>query len=154
MIPSYFVQVEKIPLTTNGKVDRKALESYDTRIGTGVEYAEPTTDNEKIITDIWKEVLGVDKVGIHDNFFEIGGNSLKIMQVNTKLKEAFKKEIPVVTLFRYATVSFLARNLDGRETGELFTDYRHQVNEISKGKHDRKQRLQKRRGDTNEHRNK
>jgi amino acid adenylation domain-containing protein len=147
MIPEYFIEVDKIPLNPNGKVDRKTLESYGTRIDTGVEYMEPVTENEKIITNIWKEVLGVDKVGIHDNFFEIGGNSLKIIQVNQKLKEAFKKEIPVVKLFQYTTVSSIARSLDGQEAGDLFSDYGHQVQEkIKKGKETRKQRHQKRRG--------
>jgi len=147
MIPSHFIKVDKIPLNLNGKVDRKTLESYGTHIDTGVEFVERVTNNEKIIANIWKEVLEADKIGIHDNFFEIGGNSLKILQVNQKLKEAFKKEIPVVKLFRYTTVSAIARSLAEQETDDLFPDYGHQVQEkIKIGKETRKQRHQKRRG--------
>jgi len=147
MVPSYFVRVDNIPLNRSGKVDRNALESYGTRIGTGVEYVEPAEGNEKIIADIWKEVLEIEKVGTNDNFFEIGGNSLKLLRINQKLKEAFNRDIPVVNLFRYTTVGAIARSLDRQGEDDLFTGYQDQVrDEIEKGKEARKQRLQKRRG--------
>ena len=77
MLPSYFVQMEQMPLTTNGKLDRKALPAPEGQINTGVAYEAPRTAVEEILTTIWQEVLGVERIGIADNFFEWGGHSLK-----------------------------------------------------------------------------
>lgn len=74
MIPSYFVYIDKIPLTTNGKVDRKALPEPDlSRRMIDDTYVEPSTKLELELGGIWSEVLKVDKIGIHDNFFKLGG---------------------------------------------------------------------------------
>jgi len=108
----------------------------------------PTTPTQHDLATIFAEVLQQQKPGIHDNFFEIGGNSLKLIQVNQKLKEAFNRDIPVVNLFRYTTVHDIARSLDQQEESDLFAGRQNQVeDEIAKGKETRKQRLQKRRGD-------
>ncbi|MCK5056814.1 MAG: amino acid adenylation domain-containing protein [Candidatus Aminicenantes bacterium] len=117
MVPSYFVLIEKIPLTPNGKIDRKMLEFYETNLGPGTEYAAPENEMEKVIADTWKSVLKLDKVGINDNFFDIGGHSTSIIRVNNKLKKAFEMDIPVVTLFRYPTVRSLALHLMKSEEG-------------------------------------
>jgi polyketide synthase PksJ len=115
MIPSYFARIEKIPLTSSGKADRKALvfmaSAEESRMRTGMEYVSPKTNMEKTIADIWKELLGIDKISVHDNFFDIGGNSILLIRLRSRLKKAFKKEIPMVTLFNYHTVSMLARYL-------------------------------------------
>jgi acyl-coenzyme A synthetase/AMP-(fatty) acid ligase len=76
MVPSFFVQLEAIPLTVNGKIDRKALPEPDVRGQIAQGYVEPRNEIEKRLVEIWKQVLGVNKVGIYDNFFELGGNSL------------------------------------------------------------------------------
>ncbi|UCH96083.1 MAG: amino acid adenylation domain-containing protein, partial [Candidatus Aminicenantes bacterium] len=113
MIPAVFIQLEEIPLTPNGKVDRKALSLYEhgKRLETGVEYAAPQNNIEKIIADTWKKLLQIHEVGIHDNFFDLGGNSLKIIRLNNQLKDIFKQDIPVVTMFRYPTIHALSRYL-------------------------------------------
>jgi len=115
MHPGRFVEVEEIPLTLTGKVNRKVLEMIDLEIDQASEYVAPRTEKENLIADIWKDVLNTDQVGIRDNFFDIGGNSLGIIQVNEKLKELFKQDIPVLALFEYPTIAsiidYLGKNL-------------------------------------------
>lgn len=110
MIPSYFKRIDVIPFTPNGKVNRKVLPEIQTNFDTGVEYIEPQNDIEERIRSIWREVLGIDEISIHDNFFNIGGNSLLCVQVHAKLKEIFQ-EIKVVEIFRYPTIFKLAEYL-------------------------------------------
>jgi amino acid adenylation domain-containing protein len=105
MIPSYFFQLGKIPLTSIGKVDRNALPiGEEFRLKTEVTYVAPGNEKEKQIAQLWKEILKVEKVGIHDNFFDLGGNSLDVIKLNNRIKEEFKKEIPVVRMFEYPTI--------------------------------------------------
>ena len=85
MVPSYFVQLEKIPLTPNGKVDTRALPEPEGSINTGVKYAEPNSGIEKKLAEIWQQVLGIKRIGIKDNFFELGGDSIKALQVTSSL---------------------------------------------------------------------
>jgi acyl carrier protein len=119
MIPSHFMQIEKIPLTANGKMDRKALDLYGTRLETGTTYQEPRNAIEKKIADTWIEVLKTDKVGIHDNYFELGGTSFDIIRINRKLKDRFQIDIPVVVMFRYTTIHSLAGYLNDEGKGIL-----------------------------------
>lgn len=105
MIPVYFVQLDKIPLNPNGKVNRKAFpEPGKYKISMSSTYVMPESDLEKVVADVWCEVLGVDRVGIDDNFFELGGHSLNIIQLSSKLKRVLDRNIPAVTLFRYSTI--------------------------------------------------
>ncbi len=85
MIPSYFVQLERIPLTPNGKIDRKSLPEPVRSSQSGVEYEAPTNEIEERLVEVWREVLGIEKIGINDNFVEIGGDSIKAMQVSARL---------------------------------------------------------------------
>jgi polyketide synthase PksJ len=119
MIPSYFVPLDKLPLTSNGKVDRKALSRQEeslSLLNTGVEYVAPKTDPERVIAEIWQEVLKQDRVGVNDNFFDIGGNSNTIIQVNSLINQRLKKEltekVPIVVLFQNPTISSLVRFLN------------------------------------------
>ena len=117
MVPSAFVLLDALPLTPNGKVDRKSLPDPDNlRPEIEVAYVEPETDTELLITGIWKDVLGIDRVGIHDNFFEVGGTSLLIAQVYSKLREHYHERITMVEMFRHPTIGSLAKFL-GTETG-------------------------------------
>ncbi|MFC2145978.1 amino acid adenylation domain-containing protein [Acidobacteriota bacterium] len=118
MIPSYFKCLDRIPLTPNGKVDRKALVSSGTRLGVGVQHVAPGTPTEVRVAGIWREILQLKdiKVGIHDNFFDLGGTSMDVIRVNGKLTKEFNKEIPIVALYRYTTIRALAHVLDHGET--------------------------------------
>ena len=115
MIPEGFVELEKIPLTPTGKVNRKLLESIaieDKKQEVKCKYAAPKTEIEIKIAAIWKEVLNTTKVGIHDNFFDIGGNSLGIIQVIFKLKEILKRDIPALIMFEYPTIASIIQYLE------------------------------------------
>lgn len=111
MIPSHFIEVAEIPLTLNGKLDSKTLTANGKRLGTGVEFVPPQKETEKIIANTWKEILKLDRVGINDNFFEMGGNSINIIQVNLRLKEELNLDIPIVSMFQYPTIGSLANHL-------------------------------------------
>ncbi|AFZ01575.1 non-ribosomal peptide synthetase [Calothrix sp. PCC 6303] len=109
MIPSAFVILEALPLTLNGKVDRRSLPTPDNlRPELTAPFQPPQSVIQQQIAQIWQEVLGVDKVGIHDNFFDLGGHSLLILQVNRQLCETFQREISVVTMFQNPTIDSLA----------------------------------------------
>ncbi|NLN64296.1 MAG: amino acid adenylation domain-containing protein [Clostridiaceae bacterium] len=111
MIPSFFVSLDRIPLTPNGKVDTKALPSPSGSAGTSVEYIPPGNELEKILTQIWQEVLGVEKIGIDHNFFEMGGHSLKIIQLISGIYEAFHVEISPRQVIEAPTVREMARRM-------------------------------------------
>ena len=117
-IPSVFVALDRLPLTPNGKVDRKALPAP----GTGTaeppargEPAAPRSALERAIAEVWRDVLGVEKVGLQDNFFELGGHSLLAAEVHARLRESLGRELSMVDLFRYPTVAALARFLEPEE---------------------------------------
>lgn len=115
MIPSAFVPLDELPLTPNGKVDRKALtrpEELQTERETA--YVAPTTGAEKTVAKVWEELLHVEKVGLNDNFFDLGGHSLLVVQAQVKLRDALGVDLPVVRLFQYPTVNALARFLTER----------------------------------------
>jgi surfactin family lipopeptide synthetase A len=111
MIPSYFFFLDKIPLNANGKVDSSALHSYRRKPDTGDGCAAPGSEIEKVMASTWTAVLKLDKVGINDNFFDLGGNSLAIVRLNSELKRKLNIEIPVVKLFEYPTIRSLSRYL-------------------------------------------
>jgi acyl carrier protein len=118
LLPAAFVPLAALPLTPSGKVDRRALpEPSEAR--PDVAYAEPQSALERTIAEIYRDLLRVARVGLHDNFFDLGGHSLLIVRAHQKLKEALGKEIPVLDLFRFPTVAALARHLGGEETGNL-----------------------------------
>jgi amino acid adenylation domain-containing protein/non-ribosomal peptide synthase protein (TIGR01720 family) len=87
MIPTHIIQLEKIPLTSSGKADRKALPDPDGNLTTGTEYEAPRTDIEKALVEIWQEILEIRNIGINDNFFALGGDSIKAIQVLARLQK-------------------------------------------------------------------
>jgi acyl carrier protein len=95
----------------------------------------PGTSMEKLVADIWKEILQLDAVGIHDNFFEIGGNSISILKMQGKLKKALEKDIPVVKLFKYPTIHTLALFLHEEKVELELSE------EIARGKERLKERV-------------
>jgi natural product biosynthesis luciferase-like monooxygenase protein/FkbM family methyltransferase len=121
-IPAAFVMMEALPLTGSGKIDRRALPAPATdRPALEAEYVAPRTSTEQSIADVWREVLGRERVGIHDNFFEVGGSSLLLVRIHARLREVLGREVTMVQLFRNPTVQSLARFLDSveRETRAL-----------------------------------
>jgi len=112
MVPSVFVILEALPLTPNGKVNRHALpvpEEVDSPLEN--DSIMPQTDVERSIAAVWQEVLHIDQMGIHNNFFDLGGHSLLIAQVQSKLQDIFAQEISLVELFEYPTIHALAQHL-------------------------------------------
>ena len=113
MVPSIFVSLESLPLTANGKLDRKALPAPDqTRPDLSETIAPPRTPIEEILASIWAEVLKLDEVGIHDNFFHLGGHSLLAIQVISRMRNNFRMDLPVRTLFEAPTIAQLAARLE------------------------------------------
>ncbi len=113
MLPAAFVMLDQMPLTPNGKVDRRALPAPESaRPELESAYVPPHTSLERTIAAMWQELLHVDKIGVHDNFFDLGGHSLLILQLHGKLVEVYgDKKITVVDLFQSPTISSLARFL-------------------------------------------
>jgi hypothetical protein len=111
MIPAVFVFLDAFPLTPNGKIDRKALpEPKALHPELQATYQAPKTDVEQTIATVWQKVLKLEKVGIHDNFFDMGGHSLLAAQVHGKLSETLiMDDFPLVKLFQYTTISTLAK---------------------------------------------
>jgi len=117
MVPSIYVFLDSLPLTTNGKVDRKALPEPDTtRPNLEETFVAPTGAVESALAEIWAQVLGIERVGVHDNFFDLGGHSLLLMQLHGKLKEKFQTDISLVELFEYSTVYAQAKRLSKQES--------------------------------------
>lgn len=113
MLPSAYVVLNAFPLTPNGKIDRKSLPAPDRSraVESAANYVAPQNDTEKTISKVWQELLRLEQVGSNDNFFDLGANSLLMVQANNLLKQALGRSIPLVDLFRFPTVSTLAAHL-------------------------------------------
>jgi acyl carrier protein len=119
MIPSAFVVLDALPLTPNGKIDRKALPAFDGwRSELDTAFIVPSTPIEEIIATIWKDVLGIQRVGIHDNFFDLGGHSLLATQVVARMRKVFQSEIPFRHLFEFPTIAELAATISGSDDNQ------------------------------------
>ncbi|KAB8318928.1 amino acid adenylation domain-containing protein [Tolypothrix campylonemoides VB511288] len=109
MVPKAFVFLDVIPLNPNGKVDRRALRAPDTAdFSDANSFVEPRNATEEVLAAIWAQVLGLERVGMHDNFFEFGGNSLLATQVISRIRQRFDVEIPLRLLFETPTIAGLA----------------------------------------------
>ncbi|MCV9927841.1 amino acid adenylation domain-containing protein [Flavobacterium sp. LS1R49] len=112
MIPNYYVQLENMPLTPNGKVDKKALPDISGEDVIKKEYVAPTNEIEEKLVLIWQEVLKIDKIGITDNFFELGGHSLIVGQVINQINKQFDVLINIKEIFMSPTIEILALNIE------------------------------------------
>src|SRR5690606_11599628 len=109
MIPSYFVQLEELPKTSSGKVDRKRLPKPEAkRPDFGVLYKGPSTEIEENITEVLISLFSFDRIGVNDNFFELGGNSLLAQKTISELKHQFKYILPITKLYQFPTISGMA----------------------------------------------
>jgi amino acid adenylation domain-containing protein len=109
LVPAAFVTLAAFPLTANGKIDRQALPAPDyTELGASEVFVAPSSVAEMAITKIWCDALGIEKIGIHDNFFALGGHSLIATRVLSRLRDAFQIDLPLRSLFDSPTVAGLA----------------------------------------------
>ena len=112
MVPAQFVWLDQMPLTSNGKIDRRALPVPDfAGMQTPDGRLSPRNDIERTLAGVWQEVLGVPQVGTTDNFFELGGTSLMMVQVQQRLAAVLPQKVRVATLFQYPTITGLAEHL-------------------------------------------
>ncbi|MEN3328613.1 MAG: hypothetical protein V7638_3420 [Acidobacteriota bacterium] len=141
MRPSQFVTLEKLPLTLKGKVDRDALPAPGkAKPALDDEFVPPRTTVEKLLADIWCELLGVDEVGIHDNFFNLGGHSLIAIKVATRIREAFHQDINLGAMFETPTVAALAEMIEeGQRNPKQGNDF--EIERVPRGNDDMAQIL-------------
>jgi acyl carrier protein len=111
MVPVAYIVLDALPLTSTGKLDRQALPAPDwSQMAVG--FLAPRTWVEKVVAGIWAEVLGLECVGISDNFFDLGGHSLLATQIISRVRDRFKVEVPLRTLFERPTVVGLAQAVE------------------------------------------
>ncbi len=146
MAPSTFVMLDALPLTPSGKIDRRALpEPGSTRPSLETAYIAPRSKAEHAIADIWRQALGVEQVGVEDNFFDLGGHSLLVVWVHKQLVGAFGAHIPMTDMFKYTTISALAQHLSqmpeqadiARKTKERAAARRASVRQRAEGRRNR-----------------
>ncbi len=151
MVPAHLMRLDALPLSSNGKVDRKALPEPETlRAADGLgdgSYVAPETDIERVIADMVAQVLSLPRVGVHDNFFDLGANSVHVVRVHNALHAALGREISLMDMFNHPSVHRLAQHL-GEGNGQAATPPPSQAEERSErlreGKDWRQQRLRKR----------
>ncbi|WP_427185159.1 amino acid adenylation domain-containing protein [Bordetella bronchialis] len=112
MVPGLWMALDALPLSANGKIDRKALPAPAPR-DTGGGHVEPAGEQERRLAEIWSQVLGVPRVGRHDSFFELGGHSLMVMQVVARIQRELHVDVPLTALFEAQTLAAFAARVDG-----------------------------------------
>jgi amino acid adenylation domain-containing protein len=119
MVPSAFIALDALPIGPSGKVDRRALPAPDhTERGSGRPYVAPRTPLEETVAAVWTEVLGVERPGVHDDFFDLGGHSLKATQVLARLRARTDAEVPLHRFFAAPTIEHLSEALQGAVSTE------------------------------------
>jgi hypothetical protein len=111
MVPSSITFLDAFPLTPNGKIDRKALPDPDAEAVAGAEPVAPRDETELAIAEVWKTVLGRDRVGVSDNFFELGGHSLLLARAHRDLVARLNTDVSIVEMFQYPTIETLAQRI-------------------------------------------
>jgi len=112
MLPSAYVYLDAFPMTSNGKIDRKSLPAPESgRPELGADYVAPKSELERAVALAWEKVLDIEKVGVNDNFFDLGGHSLLLVQVQTILSEKFRRDFSILDFFRYPTIETLAQHI-------------------------------------------
>lgn len=111
MIPAYFIQMESLPKTPNGKINRAALPEPEGNASTGAEFIAPKDETQVKLAELWQEVLGLEKVGINDSFFDLGGHSLNVLTLVMKVNEVFGVEYPINEVFNAPTIKQMSEYL-------------------------------------------
>ncbi|WP_285736853.1 amino acid adenylation domain-containing protein [Kitasatospora phosalacinea] len=120
-VPHAFVVLDALPLTPNGKLDRRALPAPSPGGGPSAAHVPPRTEAEELVAEVWQEVLGVDRVGAHDDFFDLGGHSLLATRVIARLRAAVDLAVPLRTLFTHRTVAAFAEAVEAALAAEIDT---------------------------------
>jgi acyl-coenzyme A synthetase/AMP-(fatty) acid ligase/acyl carrier protein len=115
MVPHHFILLDAIPLSPNGKADRRALPTPTEERVSEIPYIAPTNSTQRTLAQIWQDLLRVEKVGIHDSFFDLGGHSLLLVKMLRRLKECFAADLKIVDLFQYPTIAKLTEFLSRKE---------------------------------------
>ncbi|PYV77085.1 MAG: hypothetical protein DMG96_12230, partial [Acidobacteria bacterium] len=108
MLPASFISLAALPVTLNGKLDRKALPSAGKSVEVLRKHVAPRNDTERKLINIWQEVLGIPSISVDDNFFDVGGNSLLAVRLFTRIEKTFHIKLPLATLIEAQTVEQLA----------------------------------------------
>lgn len=137
MIPATLTWLDTLPLNPNGKIDRQALPQPE-ESPLSFSQSVPQTPIEQSIVTLWQAALHREKIGIHDNFFDLGGNSLLLVKIYSQLVQLFKQEISVMTLFRYPTVHALAHYLESHAEASPVTSYEDRVQKQKQVRHQRR----------------
>jgi amino acid adenylation domain-containing protein len=119
MVPSAFVLLDQLPLTSNGKLDRKALPAPQSILTGGTGHVAPRTETERVLARIWSEVLRVERIGVEDNFFELGGDSLRRLRLTSRINAAFNIELTPRDVQTEGTIAALAELVEEKILSEL-----------------------------------
>lgn len=133
MIPAFFIQIDKMPTTANGKLDRRALLAYESSVSVGAYIKRAETENEKKLVTIWSLVLEIDenKIGVEDNFFFLGGDSIKAISLISMINKKFEIRAQIRDIYTYPTIKDFAAYLQKHvDAGEVVEEYRNEILEI------------------------
>jgi acyl-coenzyme A synthetase/AMP-(fatty) acid ligase len=120
MVPSHLIQMDALPLTPNGKIDRTSLPAPETsQAGPRLVYAAPENETEKTLVEAWQDVLGLDRIGTQDNFFDIGGHSLLVVKVHRELRRLLDLPVSITDLYRFPTIRSLTEHLTSTGTSDV-----------------------------------
>ncbi|WP_158619438.1 non-ribosomal peptide synthase/polyketide synthase [Corallococcus sp. AB011P] len=114
MVPTAYGTLDALPLTSSGKVDRSKLPALTAESTRTQAFVPPTTELERSLTALWQEVLGVERVGLEDRFFDLGGNSLTLVQLHSRMRGLLKVEVPLAELFQYSSIAALVARVRDR----------------------------------------
>jgi acyl carrier protein len=112
MVPALWVELDSLPVTVNGKIDRKALPDPDASKLLSNNYVAPRNEIEEKLAAIWQQLLGVEKVGVYDNFFELGGHSLLAIRVISAIRKELNVELAIKDLFHFTTINDLSKYVE------------------------------------------
>jgi len=121
MVPAIWMEVDKMPLNANGKIDRNALPEFSDTLLQKRQVLQPNTATEKILTSIWEECMGINDISIDDNFFALGGHSLMAVQILAKLEKKLGRSFQLALLFKYPNIQSLANFIDNDKKEATYT---------------------------------
>ncbi|MBQ0739766.1 hypothetical protein J9332_36290, partial [Aquimarina celericrescens] len=131
MVPGIWVELDGMPLTSNGKLDRKSLPGPDTTELSTKEYVAARNEIELELVKIWQELLGVDRVGIYDNFFELGGHSLLATRLVSMIRKELEVSVSIRDIFNHTSIASLGLHIDTQSQGDILPSI---VSEPKEGK--------------------